>query len=47
VVNDYDSFAEAYPAETRANLIHAHDARPAIPALAGDVAAGRAGGAGQ
>jgi SAM-dependent methyltransferase len=37
-VNDYDSFAEAYTAETEANLINAYYARPAILALAGEVA---------
>lgn len=36
--NDYDSFAEAYSAETEANLINGYYARPAILALAGDVA---------
>ncbi|MEU6715730.1 class I SAM-dependent methyltransferase [Nonomuraea sp. NPDC046802] len=36
--NDYDSFAEAYSAETENNLINAYLARPAIMALAGDVA---------
>jgi SAM-dependent methyltransferase len=36
-VNDYDSFAEAYSAETEANLINGYYARPAILALAGDV----------
>jgi ubiquinone/menaquinone biosynthesis C-methylase UbiE len=38
VANDYDSFAEAYTAETEANLINGYYARPAILALAGDVA---------
>ena len=38
VANDYDSFAEAYSAETEANLVNAYYARPAILALAGDVA---------
>ena len=38
VTNDYDSFAEAYSAETEANLINGYYARPAILALAGDVA---------
>ena len=38
VANDYDTFAEAYSAETEANLINAYYARPAILALAGDVA---------
>jgi SAM-dependent methyltransferase len=36
--NDYDSFAEAYTAETEANLVNGHYARPAILDLAGDVA---------
>ena len=40
VANDYDRFAEAYSAETEANLINAYYERPAILALAGDVAAG-------
>ncbi len=35
--NDYDSFAEAYVAETEANLINGYYARPAILDLAGDV----------
>ena len=39
--NDYDSFAEAYAAETEANLINGHYARPAILDLAGDVAGRR------
>ena len=38
VVNDYDGFAEAYSAETEANLINGYYARPAILDLAGDVA---------
>ncbi len=38
VVNDYDSFAEAYSAENETSLINAYYARPAILALAGDVA---------
>ncbi len=33
VVNDYDSFAESYSAETEANLVNAYYARPAILAL--------------
>jgi SAM-dependent methyltransferase len=41
VANDYDSFAEAYSAGTEANLINAYYARPAIVALAGDVAGRR------
>jgi SAM-dependent methyltransferase len=40
-VNDYDSFAEAYAAETEANLINGYYARPAILDLAGDVAGRR------
>ena len=41
MANDYDSFAEAYSAETEANLINGYYARPAILALAGDVAGRR------
>ena len=41
VANDYDSFAEAYEAETEANLINGYYARPAIVDLAGDVAGRR------
>jgi ubiquinone/menaquinone biosynthesis C-methylase UbiE len=41
VANDYDSFAEAYSAETEANLINGYYARPAILDLAGDVAGRR------
>ncbi len=41
MANDYDSFAEAYSAETEANLINAYYERPAILALAGDVAGRR------
>jgi predicted TPR repeat methyltransferase len=41
VANDYDSFAEAYSAETEANLINGYYARPAMLALAGDVAGRR------
>src|ERR1700719_521785 len=37
VANDYDSFAEAYTAETEANLINGYYMRPAIVNLAGDV----------
>jgi ubiquinone/menaquinone biosynthesis C-methylase UbiE len=37
VENDYDSFAEAYTAETEANLTNGYYARPAIVELAGDV----------
>ena len=39
--NDYDSFAEAYAAETEANLINGYYTRPAILNLAGDVAGRR------
>jgi SAM-dependent methyltransferase len=35
--NDYDSFAEAYSAQTEANLINGYYMRPAILDLAGDV----------
>jgi SAM-dependent methyltransferase len=41
VANDYDSFAEAYTAETEANLINGYYMRPAIVNLAGDVAGRR------
>ena len=41
VANDYDSFAEAYSAETEANLVNGYYARPAILALAGEVAGRR------
>jgi ubiquinone/menaquinone biosynthesis C-methylase UbiE len=40
-VNDYDSFAEQYTAVNEASLINAYYARPAILALAGDVAGRR------
>lgn len=40
-VNDYDSFAEAYSAENEASLANAYYERPAILALAGDVAGRR------
>jgi predicted TPR repeat methyltransferase len=40
-INDYDSFAEAYAAETEANLINGYYTRPAMLALAGDVAGTR------
>jgi SAM-dependent methyltransferase len=40
-VNDYDVLAEAYTAENEASLINAYYARPAILALAGDVAGRR------
>ena len=38
MVNDYDSFAEAYSAENEVNLFNAYYERPATLALAGDVA---------
>ena len=41
VVNDYDSFAEAYAAETESNLINGYYVRPAVLDLAGDVAGRR------
>ncbi|MFG2987406.1 class I SAM-dependent methyltransferase [Streptomyces sp. NPDC048258] len=40
-VNDYDSFAEAYSAENENNLVNAYYERPAMLALAGDVASRR------
>ena len=40
-LNDYDSFAEAYAAETETNLINGYYERPAMLALAGDVAGRR------
>src|SRR5580658_3504678 len=40
-VNDYDLLAEAYTAENEDSLINAYYARPAILALAGDVAGRR------
>ena len=36
--NDYDSFAEVYSAENEVNLANAYYERPAMLALAGDVA---------
>ncbi|WP_062204321.1 class I SAM-dependent methyltransferase [Streptomyces sp. NBRC 109706] len=39
--NDYDSFAEAYSAENENNLLNAYYERPAMLALAGDVAGRR------
>src|SRR3954454_18991621 len=36
-VNDYDSFAEAYTAETENSLVNAYYERPAMLTLAGDV----------
>jgi ubiquinone/menaquinone biosynthesis C-methylase UbiE len=41
VANDYDSFAEAYTAETEASLVNGYYERPAILDLAGDVAGRR------
>jgi ubiquinone/menaquinone biosynthesis C-methylase UbiE len=41
VVNDYDSFAVAYSAENEASLANAYYERPAMLALAGDVAGRR------
>jgi len=41
LANDYDSFAEAYAAETESNLINGYYTRPAILDLAGDVAGRR------
>jgi SAM-dependent methyltransferase len=41
VLNDYDSFAEAYSAENEASLINGYYTRPAIMALAGEVAGRR------
>ncbi|MFE6176267.1 class I SAM-dependent methyltransferase [Streptomyces sp. NPDC056464] len=40
-VNFYDGFAEAYSAENENNLVNAYYARPAMLALAGDVAGRR------
>jgi predicted TPR repeat methyltransferase len=40
-INDYDSFAEAYTAVNEASLVNAYYARPAILALAGNVAGQR------
>jgi ubiquinone/menaquinone biosynthesis C-methylase UbiE len=39
--NDYDRFAEAYTAETEANLINGYYLRPAVLELAGEVAGRR------
>jgi SAM-dependent methyltransferase len=41
VANDYDGFAEAYSAENEASLLNAYYERPAMLALAGDVAGRR------
>ncbi|KPM50265.1 methyltransferase [Frankia sp. R43] len=40
-MNDYNSFAEAYSAETENSLVNAYYERPAMLALAGDVAGRR------
>lgn len=40
-VNDYDGFAEAYSAENENNFVNAYYERPAMLALAGDVAGRR------
>lgn len=40
-VNDYDGFAEAYTAVNETNLVNAYYERPAMLALAGDVAGRR------
>jgi predicted TPR repeat methyltransferase len=40
-VNDYDRFAEAYSVQNENNLVNAYCERPAVPALAGDVAGRR------
>jgi SAM-dependent methyltransferase len=40
-INDYDGFAEAYAASNETNLINAYYERPAMLALAGDVAGRR------
>jgi SAM-dependent methyltransferase len=40
-VSDYDGIAEAYSAENEANLVNAYYERPAMLALAGDVAGRR------
>ena len=40
-VNDYDTLAEAYTADNETSLINGYYARPAILALAGDVAGRR------
>ena len=41
VANDYDSFAEAYAAESESNLINGYYVRPAVLDLAGEVAGRR------
>jgi len=40
-VNDYDGFARAYAASNENNLVNAYYERPAMLALAGDVAGRR------
>jgi len=40
-INDYDSFAEAYTASNEVGFVHAYYERPAMLALAGDVAGRR------
>ena len=40
-INDYDSFAEGYTASNEAGFVHAYYERPAMLALAGDVAGRR------
>jgi SAM-dependent methyltransferase len=40
-INDYDGFAEAYAASNETNLVNAYYERPAMLALAGDVAGRR------
>jgi SAM-dependent methyltransferase len=40
-INNYDGFAEAYTASNEDNLVNAHYERPAMLALAGDVAGRR------
>jgi ubiquinone/menaquinone biosynthesis C-methylase UbiE len=40
-LNDYDSFAEGYTASNEASFVNAHYERPAVLALAGDVAGRR------
>ena len=40
-LNDYDSFAEGYTASNETSFVHAYYERPAVLALAGDVAGRR------
>ena len=40
-INDYDSFAEGYAASNEISFVHAHYERPAMLALAGEVAGRR------